>query len=247
MSASGISFQNSSLQAHLSVISEEEKSAASAAPQSPVSESKAPVTMPSATGDRPLKSRRIRLLNEDHSLWVDNIPDVGMDKYMVTKGTPMGTSGVGPCFAIICIGYAFRKALRISSNPLRSTRRVYTQIVEKSPVYGLCHTSSLESFPKVLSLLKDEMVAQQKADRKTIRTYVVGGQNPSEEQPEGTLSEEAEILSLAKREKIKGALFNLTNGDDDLDGIDVLLKDGKVFVSKKPMFEPYVDGVGTSL
>jgi hypothetical protein len=164
---------------------------------------------------------------EDLPFCFNNLPDVGMDKFMVTNGTSMGTSGVGPCFAIISIG----------------------QTRLQTPVLGLCHMSSLSIFREVIDRLRDEMVHQQNADRETICTYVIGGNGPSKESPEGTLQEEAEILSIAKNgaERIKEIFFNLTNEDNDEDSINIVANPGGILVSKKPMFLANLEGVGQGL
>jgi hypothetical protein len=172
----------------------------------------------------PIRTKKIRYLRNP-SFMIPRIRDVGMDMFLVTKIGRLATSGVATCFAVCSIGKT-----RIGA-----------------PVLGLCHMSSLVRFDTVLHLLKNEMVRRKRAIRSTIRTYVIGGQGPSAEAPEGTRAAESLILSLAKRERIAGALFNLSNMDNgDDDGIDIVLTAKHIFVSKKAMF-PSGPGVGTNL
>jgi hypothetical protein len=142
------------------------------------------------------------------------VPDIGMDQFLVSKGTPLGTRGLGPCFAICSIGIS-----RFGS-----------------PVLGLCHMSSCSTCRDVLQRLKAEMEHREAAVVETIKTYVVGGIGPSEESPEGTLNEESEILAIADSEKIEGVLFNQVKADDDMDSLRVVLTRDCVYVSKKDLF-----------
>ena len=163
---------------------------------------------------------RIRVIVKE-SCWFKNVPDIGMDRYLVSKGEPLATSGLGPCFAVCMIG-------KTSS---------------RTDVLGLCHMSSFSPIQLVIPKLKDIMVQQEGAVRESIETYVVGGEIKSKGHP-GTIREEREFLSLAERENIKGVLFNLSW---DEEGICVVLTPRNVLVSKKDLFQPTGEEEGSEI
>jgi hypothetical protein len=148
------------------------------------------------------------------SMWFNTVPDVGMDRFLVTDGSPIGTGGVGPCFVVCLIGKTKGNA----------------------PVLGLCHKSSILPFEDVHDFVKEEMVDQWSADESSITTYVVGGQPPSLMVPEGTLEEERDILALAAAKKVAGVLFNKTSADNEDEGLNVVLTPEKIYVSMEPLF-----------
>jgi hypothetical protein len=169
-------------------------------------------------------SEKIRFVAEP-AFRFENVPDIGMDRFLVSDGKPLGTSGLGPCFAVCSIG----------------TTRL------KTPVLGLCHTSSILSCSDVLQQLKNEMSVRNGALVETIKTYVIGGQGPSVESPTGSLNEERAILKIAESEKIEGVLFNQVRPDDDTDSLCVLLTPQVVYVSKKDLFPVTGEDDGMSI
>ena len=167
------------------------------------------------------------------SIWFTSVPDIGMDRFLVTDGSPIGTRGVGPCFVLCMIG----------------------QTVMNSPVLGLCHKSSVTDFVEVHDRLIDEMVCQEDAVSTTIATYVIGGEASSKETEPvgGSLEEEETIKALAPVLYIKGVLFNQTSGENDADSLAVVLTPENIFVSKRALFpckedpDPLAPGDGISL
>ena len=150
-------------------------------------------------------------------IFFENIPDIGMDRFLVSRGDLLGTSGLASCFAVCSIGKTYLK----------------------TPVLGLCHVTCLSMgfrpFETILQFLKDEMIKEE-AEEKTIKTYVVGGQAQSEIEPEGTIPEEEQILATPFSKKVRGVLFNMTQADDEEDSLNVVLTPRKVYVSKNPLF-----------
>jgi hypothetical protein len=143
----------------------------------------------------------------------DNIPDVGTDLYLVSTDGPLGTRGMGPAFAVCSIG----------------------KTASGDPVLGLCHRT-LFPCTFVVQKLKDEMVKQGNALPDTITTYVVGGEEPSEESPEGTIAEEIEFVEISEAEKIEGVLFNETTPGDDSSSLSAVVTHEGVFVSHDDLF-----------
>jgi hypothetical protein len=141
-----------------------------------------------------------------------NVPDVAMDHYIVSNGSYLGTSGVGPCFAICSIG-------KTSSG---------------TPVLGLCHRQSAPC-TFVVQKLKAEMVKQEHALPDTIKTYIVGGEAPSKESPEGGLGEEQEFLKISEAEKIEGVKFNQTTPEEEI-ALSVVVTPQRVVVSTNDLF-----------
>lgn len=167
------------------------------------------------------------------SIWFPSVPDIGMDRFLVTDGSPIGTRGVGSCFVLCMIG----------------------QTGTNSPVLGLCHKSSATDFLEIHDRLTDEMVCQGSAVSRTIATYVIGGEAPSKENEflGGSLEEEETIKALAPVLNIKEVLFNQTSGDNDTDSLAVVLTPENIFVSKRALFpckedsDPLASGDGMSL
>ena len=171
-----------------------------------------------------LASKKIQYV-VDGSVFFANVPDIGMDRFLVSTGESLGTCGVGTCFAVCLIG---------------RTRR-------NTPVLGLCHKSCLIPFSVVFQQVKDEMVYQDDAEEKTIESYVVGGQAPSKTLPEGTLADEQEVTAMTDSERIREVLFNTTQTDDEEDSLSVVVTPERVYVSKKLLFPPEGKDVGISL
>jgi hypothetical protein len=155
-------------------------------------------------------TNKIRYITNEFC-WFYKVPDIGMDRYLVSEGTPLGTGGLGPCFAVCSIG----------------------KTSFQTPILGLCHTSSVMPIKDVLHKLKDSMTAKG-AVRNTIETYVIGGEIPSEAN-DGTLEEEEEIKALAEQENIKGVLFNLAQGEEV--PLNVVLTPENVYVSINNLFD----------
>jgi hypothetical protein len=148
------------------------------------------------------------------SLLFGNIPDVGLDSYLITNGETLGTNGLACGFAICTIG----------------------KTLLGTPVLGLCNTTGINSFNFVLEKLKKEMVLQGGAQAETIETYVVGGYWGSREFPEGSIAEEKVILALAEKEKIMGVSFNLAEADDENDSLSVVVTSAGIIVSNDLLF-----------
>jgi hypothetical protein len=169
----------------------------------------------------------------DRAIFFEGAPDIGMDRFLVDTGrqSVLGTSGVGSCFATCLIG---------------KTRA-------ELPVIGLYHVSSWSlacaPFENIVGGVKSVMVHQGGAVQGTIKTYVVGGQAPSEIEPEGTVADEERILAVAESVGVEGVLFNLTRGDDEMDAINVAVTPSNVYVSRDSLFPAGmdIDGVGMSL
>lgn len=157
-------------------------------------------------------SEKIRFVAHTGMLFT-GVPDIGMDRFLVSNGSFLGTRGIGPCFAICAMGHA----------------------VTNTPVLGLCHTSHIFPFEDVVAKLKGEMMAHEAAINDEIEIYVVGGQVPTAETP-GTLDEELEVVSRVHSEHIRGVLFNQTKGDDDTDSLSVVLTPDEIVVSKDLLF-----------
>jgi len=131
-------------------------------------------------------------------------PNVGMDRYLISE-TPVGTNGLGVCFAICLIGKTKSK-----------------------PLLGMCHASSYYSFPKVLDLLKQKMKDQ---GAESIEIYVIGGETPSPFCKKGTIHDEEKIAGLAdKDDEIAGVMFNLAEGERN--PLSVVVTPEKIYVSK---------------
>lgn len=143
--------------------------------------------------------------------WCYEVPDIGTDQFLVSKGKWLGTTGLATCFAICSIGK--------------------TNL--GTPVLGLCHKSSVVSVEHALQKLKNAMIDREGALKETIETYIVGGEQPSEDN-EGTLEEENTILAMAEKENIQGVLFNVAQGEED--GLSVVLTPKNVYVSKNLLF-----------
>ncbi len=171
-----------------------------------------------------LASKKIQQV-VDGSVFFKNIPDIGMDRFLVSKGEPLGTCGLGPCFAVCCIGK--------------------THI--GTPVLALCHKSSLNPFRYVFQRIKCEMIDQEGAEEDTIESYVIGGQLPSEMSPEGTIAEEEEVTSMMVSEGIKEVLFNQTLAENEEDALSIVVTPEKVYVSNNPLFPEEGKDVGISL
>ncbi len=171
-------------------------------------------------------SRKIQYVVKKQ-IYFDNIPDIGMDRFLVSRGDFLGTSGLASCFAVCAIGKTHLK----------------------TPVLGLCHVTCLlmgfMPFDAILRFLKDKMIKEE-AEKQTIKTYVVGGQVQSEMEPEGTILEEEQILTASVSEKVRGVLFNMTQADDEEDSLNVVLTPRKVYVSKQPLFAVSGHESGTS-
>ncbi len=171
-----------------------------------------------------LASKKIQYV-VDGSVFFANVPDIGMDRFLVSKGESLGTCGVGTCFAVCLIG---------------ETRH-------NTPVLGLCHKSCLIPFSIAFQQVKDEMIYQDDAEEETIESYVVGGQAPSKTLPEGTLADEQEVTSMTDSARIREVLFNTTQTDDEEDSLSIVVTPEKVYVSKKMLFPPEGGDVGISL
>jgi hypothetical protein len=169
-------------------------------------------------------SAKIRYVATESVLF-ENIPDVGMDCYLVTNGETLGTNGLASCLAICTIGK--------------------TQL--GTPVLGLCHTSGINPFNHVLAQLKKEMVLQGGARAETIETYVVGGEGPSVELPDGSIEEEKAILAMAETEKIMGVSFNLADADDEDDVLSVVVTSDEIIVSNDLLFTNGTEDAGRDM
>ena len=164
----------------------------------------------------PISSSSLRKIQYpcDNALWFGSIPDVGMENFVVTNGSPIGTRGVGPSFVICMIG-------QTKEEPIR-------------PVLGLCNKGCLQEFARVHDRLTEEMVLTGKANCQTIVSYVIGGEASTEG---GGLEEEAEIKEWAPVLKIEEALFNATVAEDDSDSLAVVLTPEAIYVRRKnPLF-----------
>ena len=162
---------------------------------------------------------------ENPTLLLKRVRDIGMDRFLVSDGRPLGTTGVASCFAVCSIG----------------------KTVRNTPVLGLCHMSSAAPINPVLKRLKEEMADQKGAIVDSIKTYVVGGEAPSLMVPEGTLDEERDIRAVSVQEKIESVLFNQTLAEDENDSLNVVLTFSAVYVSKKPLFLQTREAAGISL
>jgi hypothetical protein len=91
------------------------------------------------------------------------------------------------------------------------------------------------------------MVTQEGAVMETIKTYIIGGEEPAEESPEGTLNDEREVLKIAASEKIEGVLFNQAEPDDDMESLSVVLTPELIYVSKEDLFHVTGSDDGISL
>jgi len=130
-------------------------------------------------------SPTIQVINKEFA-WFYQIPDIDMDRFMVLTGNgALGTSGVGPCFAVCLRG----------------------KTITATPVLGLCHTSHIINFKAVLRELIQRMIYRG-CVKKTIEIFVVGGEAPSKELPFGTILEQNEVVDLADDYNIQGAKFN---------------------------------------
>lgn len=162
-------------------------------------------------------TNKIRYITNEFC-WFYELPNIGLDGFMISDGKPLGTSGLTTCFAICSIG----------------------KTVHKASVLGLCHLNIVASgeFADVLQKLKKEMV-DRGAARETIETYVIGGEAPSSEEHPGTIEFEKEMLDLAAQENIQGVLFNAAQAKGPLDEevLSVVLTPENVFVSKNLLFQ----------
>lgn len=146
-------------------------------------------------------------------LWLYNIPDISVNRYMVMTGKNpvLATSGLVSCFAIGARGLT----------------------KDETPCLGLAHTSNGLSSECVLKILKIEMCAKGCIEE-SIEFLVAGGCRL--EDLSTTEDVENEILSMAKKQKIVGTKLNLT--DTEGEGVSaVLTKNGMFLSKKKPLFE----------
>ncbi len=142
------------------------------------------------------------------------LPDVDMDRFMVSTGfdKAVGTSGLGPCFAICARGLT----------------------AENTPVIALAHKSSMVATRDVFRWLKKEMV-NQGCIKNTIKTVVIGGESPSLDNPEGTIEEEREFFSLGVEQGAQEMLFNFAQGEAE--SLSVVVTPTQIYVSKECLFE----------
>lgn len=161
----------------------------------------------------------------DEKCWFYELVDVGMDKFIVMSGNEkLATRGLGPCFAI-CMKGVNKKQI---------------------PVLGMCHTSHLVPLEDVLSDLKQAMV-DEGCIKRSLETFVIGGQNPSKENSEGNLEEEALVVSLTEKYNVKGTLFNLVETEEE--SLSVVFTPEGLYVSKRELYESLKgwDNAGTDL
>ncbi len=164
----------------------------------------------------------IQTINTPHVF--KELPDVDMDRFMVCVGfdKAVGTSGVGSCFAICARGLT----------------------AENTPVIALAHKSSIVAIRDVFHELKKEMV-KQGCVKNTIKTVVIGGESPTRDNPEGTIEEEREFFSLARKQKTQEMLFNFAKGEAE--SLSVVVTPAQIYVSKECLFESIEDVGAISL
>lgn len=174
-----------------------------------------------------LGSGRIQMIS-DPSRFLGDLPDVGMDKFMVVVGASQafGTRGLGTCFGICARGYTTEHIL----------------------VLALAHTSGIEAVNEVFHSIKEEMCSQGCLEE-TIETFVVGGESPSTENPEGCIQDELELFSLIEEHKIKEMLLNSVNAEDNEECLSVVMTAEHIFVSKREIFDSLegMDNAGINL
>lgn len=92
------------------------------------------------------------------------------------------------------------------------------------------------------------MVRQQGAIINEIDTSVIGGQLPVPQYDyPGTLATEQQILDMVKTERIKGVLFNQTQGEREDSVLNVVLTSDAIYASHDLLFELTGEDAGESL
>lgn len=174
-----------------------------------------------------LKSNRLEWVSQKRHRWFQNIPDVGIDQMLTSRGDPIGTRSMGPCFAICAIG----------------------KTITQTPILGLCHSSNISDVHSVVQLLKDRMIKEEPVGE-SIETYIIGGELPFTGPDEageiiehpGSLEPEKEAMALLRLKKINGVFFNLIAPDDG--DTCVVVTPEKIFVATKYLFDPKDEGDG---
>lgn len=158
------------------------------------------------------------LLEAFSSLSIGNVPNIDMDKMLVTCGRTksLATDGLGA--GMVFCARSFN----------------YAGI----PILGLWHKSSMSevSIRDGIEKLKEKMLQKGSDHHFPIEIFAIGGQIPNpEDGTPGNLDEEAEILNLSHDANICGVKFNYSANEDE--PLDVVLTPTNIYVSKQPLFE----------
>ena len=139
------------------------------------------------------------------------MPAVPMDHFLITTRKIVGTMDVVTCFAVCCQG----------------SRK------DGETILGLAH-SSIYPIHFVQGVLIEGML-KKGCEESTIKTYVVGGLLPTEEEPTSCLDQEREVIEQAERSSsIVGARFNVVKNPDE--GLSVLFTPNLIRISKVDLF-----------
>ncbi len=150
----------------------------------------------------------------EHNTSFSPMPDVGMCKKLIASANTyshLGTSGVVGCLVYCCRGKTAQGEviLALAHSPGHPPRDVLESLMEDM---------------KLKACIKD-----------TVEIYVIGGIAPSDDDIDGSIEEEREVLLLAKKFPLRGVVFNVAELDRTT--LDVVISSTGVYYSLSRIFE----------